>query len=184
MRLTNRCFLSLALCFTLSFLLQPKTARGGDAILPPGCCQFFCEADFAPLDIELHSRTYGKSSSGSAARKTVTPVQTMFAPPSTRIWHFHYKAASKVRTAPSTVSRRPSGYGYSYCNPHQREPVMRLKAQVAPMLFLESGSWSDMTILMRLFVGEVATTLRTCTAPMEQLPSRAVRLVGDVIMFQ
>ena len=190
MRLTNLCFLSLALCFTLTSLLHPKAAHGGDAILPPGCCKFFCDADFAPLDADLYSRAIGKGSSGSSVRKkSVAPLQTLIVPPSSRTWNFSYRAPGKAtRISPPAILRQHR-FVCSYCNPHQPEPnsgsvsIGSLKKQVAPILFRDAGSWSDMTFLMRLLVGEFAATVSSCTAPFQQLPSRVVRFVGDVIQL-
>jgi len=206
MRPTTLCCLFLALLFTLSSVHHPKTVHGGDA-LPPDCCKFFCEADFAPLDAKLLSRPFERTASGSATRKVVTrkvvtrkvttPMQTLFVPPTSRKWNFSYGAKGqtkkqKLRQSFSVIALRRQGHICFRLNPRMKEPLRISKPvrgigsskQIASLLFGKAGSTVDLTILMRLFANEAATTFTICTSPLEQLPMRAVRLASDLILIQ
>lgn len=202
MRRITLCCLSLALFFIHGSLLLPSIARGGDK-LPPNCCRYFCEADFAPLDTKLFSSVRHSYSSGSATGKRPTTLQTAYAPATTRTWNFNYRPATQPKPETfSVMALKRHGHICFRFHPFNTElskPWIAkpepsaakpwaahswAETQFAPMLLWETGIHADLTILMRLVADEAAATLTTCVSPLEILPTRAIGLASKLIFIR
>ena len=189
------CCLSLALGFTLTFLQPGSTALGGD-LLSAGGCQFFSDADFAPIEpgkLKLPNFDFASSmgsaptrtpkstlTSTSAKKSKVTPILMTYISRSTRTWNFDYQPVSKpVAKRPRVVLLWHTQQVNFRLKPSVTVPIRSLKKHTAPVLFWGPGSVADMTIVFNLVSREFGELVKTGISPANELPLRIVRMAQD-----
>lgn len=194
MRRSFICYWYLALCFSLSFLLNGATARAGD-MLPPGYCEFFPDAarlQFATDGFPAFSETFVAASS-VATVEPKTARQMVYVPVSTRKWEFEYQPASKP--APKVLSQPAIKSVHLFAFWHKGEiqfrtsvfqtstlrtiPVRSQRKHTAPVLFWGSDSVAEMSLVLRLISTEVQSMARTYINPIEQIPHRMAQMFED-----
>ncbi len=195
MRRSIICCWYLALCFSLSFLLNGATVQAGD-MLRPGYCEFFSDAarlPFAADDFPALSETYVAASSATAAKPKTAAWQMVYVPVSTRTWKFEYQPAAKP--APQPVSQPAANRVYLFAFWHKGQiqfrtsvfrtstlrtiPVRSQRKHTAPVLFWGSDSVADMSLVLHLISMEVHSMAKTYITPIEQIPHRMARMFED-----
>ena len=187
MRRTIICCLSLALWFTLTSLLLPSTAHAGD--LPPGCCEYFSEANFAPLEpgklvlpkVDFVSAA-AVTSKATKISPQLAPVLLAYIPKSVRTWDFDYEPSSAVAVDPIKRPRIKLLWHTQKVSfrlmPTLTVPVRSQKKHIAPVLFWGTGSATDMTFAVKLISHQVGRIVYSGFSPTPQFPFRVVRMMN------
>jgi len=188
MRRIILCCLSLALCFTLTVVLQESSAFGGD-LLPPGGCQFFADSDFAPL--EPDRLVLPEPNDASTAAPNVQPVPALaYVPRSVRKWNFNYRPV-KTPTAKTTgakttapVKARVKLLWHTQqvrflVKPTTTVPIRSQRKHTAPVLFWDAGTLAEMTIAANLIGRQIGNAVLTGVSPSSRMPLRMVNIATD-----
>ena len=197
MRRTILCCLSLALGFTLTFLHQATNAHGSD-LSSAGGCQFFSDADFAPLEpSELTIPRFDfesamdstpmralKSTADLAKKSEAAPILMSYIPKTTRTWNFDYQPASTAEAKPRVVLLWHTQQVNFRLKPSVTVPTRSLKKHTAPVLFWDTGSVSDMTIVFNLVTRQFGELVQTSISPANELPFRIVRMAQDCFVLR
>ncbi len=182
MRRSFICYSYLALCFSLSFLLNAATVRGGDT-LPPGYCEFISEAEFTPIETNSISSLTEKLvsiASVTAPPSGPAPCQLVYVPKSNRSWNFDYQpAAQPIARRVRVIAFWHEGHVQFRTPPLKVIPVRSQKKHIAPVLFWGSDSVAGMTLVLHLMSMEAHAIVQTCIAPIEQIPRRMARMFDD-----